>query len=297
MSYDTTKLHGVITALITPFNQDGSIDFGAIKNLIDKQIEDGVNALLPMGTTGESPTLSIKEHLSIIETTINQAGGKVPVIAGTGSNSTSEAIELTKEAAKLGANYTLQVAPYYNKPNQNGFYCHFTKIAEEGELPVILYNIPGRSGKNIEVDTTLKLAAHQNIVGIKEASGSITQVMEIIKSMPEDFLLFSGDDNLTLPMIACGAKGVISVASNIALKQIKEFVDAALSGNFEVAKNLHYKLYPLFNAMFIDTNPIPVKTALAMMGEIEEVFRLPLTPMENNLKEKLEATLKVSGIL
>ena len=297
MSFNPTSLQGVITALITPFNEDGSIDFYALKNLIEEQIEKGVNALLPMGTTGESPTLSIKEHLSIIETTIAQTAKRVPVIAGTGSNSTSEAIELTKEASNLGADFTLQVAPYYNKPNQNGFYAHFCKIADEGGLPVILYNIPGRSGKNIEATTTLKLASHNNIVGVKEASGSLPQVMEIIKKAPKDFLVFSGDDNLTLPMIACGANGVISVASNIIPAQMKEFVTAALKGDFNLARELHYKLYSLFNGMFIDTNPIPVKTALALMGKIKERFRLPLTPMDNNLKEELKSILTAAHLL
>ena len=297
MSFNPTSLQGVITALITPFNEDGSIDFYALKNLIEEQIEKGVNALLPMGTTGESPTLSIKEHLSIIETTIAQTAKRVPVIAGTGSNSTSEAIELTKEAFNLGADFTLQVAPYYNKPNQNGFYAHFCKIADEGGLPVILYNIPGRSGKNIEAATTLKLASHNNIVGVKEASGSLPQVMEIIKKAPKDFLVFSGDDNLTLPMIACGANGVISVASNIIPAQMKEFVTAALKGDFNLARELHYKLYSLFNGMFIDTNPIPVKTALALMGKIKERFRLPLTPMDNNLKEELKSILTAAHLL
>lgn len=297
MSFNPTSLQGVITALITPFNEDGSIDFYALKNLIEEQIEKGVNALLPMGTTGESPTLSIKEHLSIIETTIAQTAKRVPVIAGTGSNSTSEAIELTKEASNLGADFTLQVAPYYNKPNQNGFYAHFCKIADEGGLPVILYNIPGRSGKNVEAATTLKLASHNNIVGVKEASGSLPQVMEIIKKAPKDFLVFSGDDNLTLPMIACGANGVISVASNIIPAQMKEFVTAALKGDFNLARELHYKLYSLFNGMFIDTNPIPVKTALALMGKIKERFRLPLTPMDNSLKEELTSILTAAHLL
>lgn len=289
---ENKKMQGVITALVTPFNKDLTVDYGKLRLLIEDQIENGVDGLLSMGTTGESPTVSNAEHLEIIRVTVEQAGKRVPVIAGTGSNCTEEAILLTKEAKEVGADYTLQVAPYYNKPNQEGFYRHFSEIADRCQLPVILYNIPGRSGKNIEPSTILKLAQNPNIIGVKEAAGSLPQVMEIIREKPEDFLVFSGDDNLTLPFISVGAVGVISVASNVIPKEIGHFVKTALAGNYAEARRLHYELYPLFNAMFIDTNPIPVKTALAMMNRMKESFRLPLCIMEDSLRKQLKGVLK-----
>lgn len=286
------NLKGCITAMITPFNRNGAVDYGALRNFIEEQITAGISALLPMGTTGESPTVDSKEHLEIIQVTVEQAAGRVPVIAGTGSNCTAEAIELSKEAKAIGASCTLQVAPYYNKPNQEGFYRHFSEIADQSSLPVLLYNVPGRSGKNIEVSTILWLAQNTNIIGVKEASGSLPQMMEIAMNKPEGFLIFSGDDNLTLPMMVAGADGVISVASNIIPSQMMEFINACLKGDFAKAKELHYHLYPIFKGMFIDTNPIPVKTAMAMMGKIPEVFRLPLCPMSDSLKVQLQSLLK-----
>ncbi len=285
------KLQGVITAMVTPFNRDNSVDYGALRAFIDSQIESGITALLPMGTTGESPTVSNEEHLNIIKTTVEQARGRVPVIAGTGSNCTAEAIKLTCEAAAIGANYTLQVAPYYNKPNQEGFYRHFMEVAEQCELPVLIYNIPGRSAKNIETETVLKLAQHKKIIGVKEASGSVSQAMDVISGKPKDFLVYSGDDNLVLPLIAVGADGVISVASNVIPKEMVNLVQIALNGETEKARKENYRLLPLFKSMFIDTNPIPVKTALAMMNKMEEHFRLPLCAMNTELKNQLKAVL------
>ena len=291
------KLSGVITALVTPFNTDGSVDYGKLKELVNFQIENGVSGILPMGTTGESPTVSNQEHPLIIQTVVEQTAKRVPVIAGTGSNCTEEAVKMTKIAADLGADMTLQVAPYYNKPNQEGFFRHFSEIANKCSIPTILYNIPGRSAKNIEPQTILKLAQHNNIIGVKEASGSIPQAMEIIHSKPDDFLLFSGDDNLTLPLTSIGGNGVISVISNIIPKEMSAFVKLALEKESDKAIKEHYRLFPLFKAMFLDTNPIPVKTALALMGKIEGNFRLPMCEMSQPLKSELELILKKFNLI
>ena len=291
------KLSGVITALVTPFNADGSVDYGKLKELVNFQIENGVSGILPMGTTGESPTVSNQEHPLIIQTVVEQTAKRVPVIAGTGSNCTEEAVKMTKIAADLGADMTLQVAPYYNKPNQEGFFRHFSEIANKCSIPTILYNIPGRSAKNIEPQTILKLAQHNNIIGVKEASGSIPQAMEIIHSKPDDFLLFSGDDNLTLPLTSIGGNGVISVISNIIPKEMSAFVKLALEKESDKAIKEHYRLFPLFKAMFLDTNPIPVKTALALMGKIEGNFRLPMCEMSQPLKSELELILKKFNLI
>lgn len=285
-------MKGVITALVTPFNSDNTVDYIALKELVEFQIENGISGLLPMGTTGESPTVSNDEHTKIIQSVISQTNGRVPVIAGTGSNCTSEAVTLTQKAAEVGANYSLQVAPYYNKPNQEGFYRHFSEIADNCEIPIILYNIPGRSGKNIEPETILKLAKHPNIVGVKEASGSMGQVMEIVEGRPEGFRVYSGDDNLILPIIGLGGEGVISVASNIIPGEMTAFVKTALAGNQQEAMKEHYRLYPLFKSMFIDTNPIPVKTVMAIQGKIKEIFRLPICPISAELKDQLIKIVK-----
>lgn len=288
----TQKIQGVITALITPFNRDLSVDYGKLKALVEEQVQSGVNGILPMGTSGESPTVSAEEHSNIIRITIEQVAGRIPVFAGTGSNCTQEAIKLTQEAADFGADFTLQVAPYYNKPTQEGFYRHFSEIAEKGNLPVVLYNIPGRSGKNIEPETVLRLANNSRIVGIKEASGSLPQAMEILAGCPADFMLFSGDDNLTLPLIAVGADGVISVAGNLIPSQMVSFTRAALQGDMEAARSQNIYWAPLFKNLFIETNPVPVKTALAMMGKIEAVFRLPLCPMTDEHQAVLKKQLQ-----
>ena len=288
---------GVYTAIITPFNEDGSVDEKSLKNLVEFQIENGISGLVPCGTTGESPTLSHEEHNHVVDLVVKFAAGRVPVIAGTGSNSTKEAIAMTRHAKESGADASLQVAPYYNKPTQEGFYRHFTAIADAVDIPLIIYNIPGRTGSNIETSTMIRLSAHKNIVAVKEASGSLPQMMDVISQKPEGFDVLSGDDNLTLPLISAGGVGVISVASNIIPKEMSEFVALANEGNFEEARKLHYKLLPLFKAIFIETNPIPIKSALSMKGLCKEIYRLPLCEMKPENKEKLRKVLKENGVL
>jgi 4-hydroxy-tetrahydrodipicolinate synthase len=288
---------GVFTALVTPFNEDKSISEKDLKDLVDFNIEKGVDGLVPMGTTGESPTLSHEEHIKVIEIVCKHVNKRIPVIAGAGSNSTDEALHLTKRAKEVGADVTLQVAPYYNKPTQEGLYRHFKTIADKVDLPMIVYNIPGRTGKNIETDTIVRLAEHPNIIGVKEASGSLPQMMDVIHRTPEDFVVLSGDDNLTLPLMAVGGKGVISVASNIIPDRMSAMVTAGLNGNFEKMRKIHYELLPFFKAEFIETNPIPIKTALAMKGMAKEVFRLPLCEMNPENKKKLKEVLKSLKII
>ncbi|NOY09920.1 MAG: 4-hydroxy-tetrahydrodipicolinate synthase [Spirochaetes bacterium] len=288
---------GVYTAIVTPFTDDNKIDEKTLRNLTDFQIEKGVQGIVPVGTTGESPTLDHEEHHRVIEIVIDQAKGRVPVIAGTGSNCTDEAIRLTEKAKQAGAAASLQVAPYYNKPTQEGFYRHFTAVADTVGLPVIVYNIPGRSGKNIENSTMLKLAEHKNIIAVKEASGNITQIMDLISKKPDSFTVLSGDDNLAFPILALGGKGVISVASNIVPDRMNEFVQSALEGNWDKARKMHYELLPLFRAIFIETNPIPIKASLAMKGMIKENFRLPMCRMSEEHRKALQKVLKELSIL
>lgn len=290
-------LQGTITALVTPFDAQGALDEQALRDLVDFQIAEGISALVPCGTTGESPTLNYHEHDRVIEIVIQQVKGRVPVIAGTGSNSTEEAIALTRHAREAGADYSLQVAPYYNKPTQRGFYEHFMAIADAVDMPLVVYNIPGRTGKNIETDTLMRLAEHENIVGVKEASGDFSQIMDVLMRRPKNFCVLSGDDNLTLPLMALGGEGVISVASNIIPKTLGDMVNLALRGSWEEARRQHFQLLPLFKALFLETNPIPIKTALAMKGMIKEVFRLPLCAMEPGNREKLSKVLTDQRVL
>ena len=288
---------GVYTALITPFKKDGSLDEDALRKLVDFQIKNGVAGLVPSGTTGESPTLSHEDHNRVIEIVVDQANGKVPVIAGTGANNTEHAIIMTKHAKEAGADASLQVAPYYNKPTQEGFFQHFTKIANDCEFPLIIYNIPGRTGKNIETSTMVRLANNPYIVAVKEASGDMAQMMDVIDQTADDFDVLSGDDNITLPLISFGGRGVISVASNIIPKQMVEMVNAALDGDFKKAMEKHYDLMPFFKAEFIETNPIPIKSMLAMKGMCEEVYRLPMCSMSDENKQKVRDVLKSMKIL
>jgi 4-hydroxy-tetrahydrodipicolinate synthase len=288
---------GVFTALVTPFEQDGSIDERRLRELVEAQIKGGVAGLVPVGTTGESPTVDHRENIEIIRIVIEQANGRVPVIAGTGSNSTQEAIEMTARAKELGADASLQVAPYYNKPSQEGFYRHFTAIADAVDLPMIVYNIPGRTGKNIENETMLRLAGHPNIVGVKEASGNFTQVMELIERKPASFSLLSGDDNLLLPIAALGGDGVISVASNLVPEMMVELTNECLAGNMANARALHYRLLPLFRVLFIETNPIPIKYALSLKGMLKEVYRLPLCPLSDPQKRQVERVVRDLALL
>lgn len=283
---------GVYTALITPFSDKGEIDEEGLRKLVDFQIKEGISGLVPMGTTGESPTLSYEEHTRAIDIVVNQAEGRVPIIAGTGSNCTDEAIEMTIQSMECGADASLQVAPYYNKPSQEGFYRHFTTIADKVDIPIIVYNIPGRSGKNIENDTMLRLAEHPNIVAVKEASGDINQMMDLINRKNDDLIVLSGDDNLAFPLTILGGKGVISVASNLIPAKMMEMIKYALNDDIEKARNIHFDLLPLFKGLFLDTNPIPIKYAMFLKGMIKESYRLPLCPMSDSNKEVFQSIYK-----
>jgi len=285
---------GAYTAIVTPFNLDGSVDYGKLKHLIGLQIAAGIDGIVPVGTTGESPTVDFDEHRKIVEVTIAACRGKVKVVAGTGANSTVEAIDLTKHALEAGADGTLQVTPYYNKPNQEGLYRHFSAVADLG-LPVVLYNVPGRSAREIDVSTIARLSKHPKVVCVKEAAGSVDRVSQILRAC--DIIVLSGDDSLTLPMMAVGAKGIISVASNIAPKAVADMVHAATAGRWDEARALHMKYYRLFTDIFIDTNPIPIKAAMAMAGMIEETYRLPLCETTEANKKKLADCLRDVGIL
>src|SRR5437762_416949 len=270
------SFRGTGTALVTPFKSDGSIDEKALRGLVDFQIAEGIDMILPCGTTGEGATLSWEETDRVTQIVIEQTRRRVPVVVGAGSNSTTEAIEGTKHAARLGADGVLSVGPYYNKPTQQGYYEHFKAIAQAADIPVIVYNVPGRTGGNIEAKTMLRLAEIPNIVAVKEASGNLGQIMDIIRDAPRDFRVLSGDDSIAVAVVALGGDGIISVVSNEAPAMMSTTIDAALEGNLAKARELHYKLLPLMNVNFIESNPIPVKAALAMMGLIEENYRLPL---------------------
>jgi 4-hydroxy-tetrahydrodipicolinate synthase len=288
---------GTYTALVTPF-KNGGIDAVALERLIKIQIKSGVDGIVPVGTTGESPTVDCEEHIRIIELAIKFTAGKIKVIAGTGANSTSEAIHLTREAEKVGADGSLQVAPYYNKPTQEGLFQHFRAIARATKLPLVLYSIPGRCGVEIGVETVRRLSLEcKNIVAIKEAGGNCDRVSQLRAALDPKFTILSGDDSLTLPFMAVGAEGVISVASNVVPREVVQMVDAFTRGQIQKASQLHAKLYPLFKDLFIETNPIPVKAALAMMGLIAEEYRLPLVPMSSANRVKLCATMKACGVL
>ncbi len=288
---------GTYTAIVTPF-KDGKVDELTFERLVRAQIKGGVDGIVPVGTTGESPTLSFEEHIYVIELAIKFAAGKIRVLAGTGGNSTDEAVYLTIAAERAGANGSLQVAPYYNKPTQEGLFQHFRAIAYATKLPIVLYSIPGRCGVEIGVDTVKRLAREcKNIIGIKEAGGNTDRVSQLRASLGLKFTILSGDDSLTLPFMAVGAQGVVSVASNIIPREVAHLVQAFAIGKPSVALKLHDKFYPLFKDLFIETNPVPIKAALAMAGQIEEEYRLPLVPMNPKNRETLKATLKACGLL
>jgi 4-hydroxy-tetrahydrodipicolinate synthase len=284
------QLRGCGTALVTPFHQDSSIDDAAFRNLVTWQVESGIDFLVPCGTTGETPTLTHEEWLFVIDTAIEVVAGRVPIVAGATSNSTHDAVEKAKEvAARPGVDAILTASPYYNKPTQEGQYRHFKAIAEAvGEKPVILYNVPARTGSNLEPATLARLAEIPNIVGVKEASGNMTQIAEAIHSVPETFLVFSGDDAATLPVIALGGVGVISVVANEIPHEMGAMTRAALNNDWTAARALNRKYLPLMNANFIESSPLPVKAVLAMMGKIEEVYRLPLLPMRRDTRSRLQ---------
>ena len=288
---------GTYTAIVTPF-KGGNIDEKALQRLIQNQIEGGVDGIVPVGTTGESPTVSFEEHIQIISLAVKFAAGRIKVLAGTGGNSTREAVYLTGEAEKAGANGSLQVAPYYNKPTQEGLYQHFREVAARTKLPIVLYSIPGRCGIEIGVETVKRLAEDcQTIIGIKEAGGNPDRVSQLRAALGSTFEILSGDDSLTLSFMAVGAQGVISVASNIIPREVAQMVQAFAAGKPDQALKLHQKYYPVFKDLFIESNPVPVKAALAMMGQIEEEYRLPLVPLAAKNRHILQGTLKSCGVL
>ena len=290
-------LRGCGTALVTPFQRDGSVDEAALRRLVQFQLREGIDFLVPCGTTGETPTLEHGEYLGVIRVVVAEAARKVPVIAGVGGNSTRKVVELTQEVEKLGVEGILSVAPYYNKPTQEGLFQHFNAIAESTDLPVILYNVPGRTSSNLEPATVARLSKIPNIIGIKEASGSITQQMEVLSAVEPGFRVLSGDDAFTFPLMALGGVGVISVVANEIPRQMTQLAHLLLDGRLGEARKLHFQLLPLMQANFLETNPIPVKAALAMMGMIEEVYRLPLVPMKPENRAKLENALAAQGLL
>jgi len=292
------NLRGCGTALVTPFGADGSIDENALRALVAWQVESGIDFLVPCGTTGETPTLTTDEWLRVIDVTIEVAGGRVPIVAGATSNSTRDAVEKARTvAARRGVDAILTASPYYNKPTQEGQYQHFQAIAEAVDKPLVLYNVPGRTGTNLEPATLGRLAEIGNIVGVKEASGNIAQIAEVFNAVPEDFLVFSGDDAITLPVIALGGVGIISVASNEIPTEMGAMTRAALGNKWETARYLHRKYLPLMQANFLESNPIPVKAVLAMMGKIKEVYRLPLVPMKRENRAKLEKIAAELGLI
>ena len=288
---------GSIVAIVTPFKKDGAVDYDKLRELVDFQIENGTDAIVACGTTGESSTLDNEEHLEVIRIVFEQAKGRVPVIAGTGSNSTAEAINLTREAKELGVAGVLLVTPYYNKPTQEGLYLHYTAIADAVNIPQILYNVPGRTGVNLLPETVARLAPHKNIVAIKEATGSLQQASEVMALCGDQIDVFSGDDFITFPMMACGAKGVISVLANIMPKTVADLVDAFAAGDLETARQLHLKTLKIGNAMFIESNPVPVKAALELMGKAPADVRLPLAPLSDSNKAKLSAIMKEYNLI
>jgi 4-hydroxy-tetrahydrodipicolinate synthase len=287
----------VYTALVTPFNDQGAVDEKALQKLVEDQIAAGVQGLVPMGTTGESPTLSHDEHIDVVAKVVKWTNGRVPVIAGTGSNSTDEALHLSAKAKAVGASATLQVVPYYNKPSQEGMYRHFMALADQVDLPLVVYNIAGRTAKNMETDTLMRLAAHPHIVGVKEASGDPNQMMDVLARRPKGFTVLSGDDALLFPLLALGGDGVISVASHLVPKELVELCTAFAAGKIDRARELHYRLLPLFKALFVDTNPIPVKTALAFQGKMAETFRLPLCPMDEAKRQMVKTVMQSLNLL
>ena len=282
------ELKGVYTAMVTPLSK-GAVDYGKLREIVEMQIQGGVDGIVPVGTTGESPTLDAEEHMKVIEETISAAAGRCRIMAGTGANSTAEAIILTKHAKSVGADCSLQVTPYYNKPTQEGIYRHFSTIADTCGIPIVLYNVPGRTGVGIAAETIARLVKNTNVLGVKEAAGSVERVSEIL-SLCETSIM-CGDDSLTVPMMLLGAKGVISVASNLIPAELKKMIDACAAGDFVAAAALHKKYWRLFKDLFIESKPIPVKAAMAMLGMIEEEYRLPLCPLSDANREKLRRTI------
>jgi len=288
---------GCGTALVTPFRKDGSLDESTLRTLVRRQIDEGINFLVPCGTTGESPTLTHKEHLRVVEITLEEAKGRVPVLAGAGGYNTAEVIELAKELKAMGADGILSVTPYYNKPTQEGLYQHFKAIASAAKLPVIVYSVQSRTGVNVEPATLKRLAEIDYIVGVKEASGNISQMASVVHLVPSDFAVLSGDDSITIPLIALGGRGIVSVVSNEIPKQMTELAQYALANNFQAARDVQRKYLPLMEINFVEANPIPVKAAMALMGLLEPVWRLPMCPPSTANKDKIEKVLETLGLL
>jgi 4-hydroxy-tetrahydrodipicolinate synthase len=287
---------GVLTALVTPL-RDGAIDESALRDLVERQIDAGVDGLVPCGSTGESATLSHAEHRRVVEIVVQATRGRVPVVAGTGSNNTQEAIELTRHAKEAGADGALLISPYYNKPTQEGLVAHFAEIGRACAFPLIVYNIPSRTGSNILAPTMARIAEIEQVVGDKEASGDLAQTADVIARCPQDFAVLSGDDALTLPMLSIGGKGVISVTSNLAPAEMVGLVRAFRGGDLAHARRVHYRLLPLFDVLFCETNPIPIKAAMALLGWIGPEIRLPLLPLSEANRERLQVVLKELRLL
>jgi len=288
---------GCGTAIVTPFRPDQSLDEPTLRRLVRRQIEQGINFLVPCGTTGENPTLTREEHLRVVEITLEEAKGKVPVLAGAGGYNTREVIELAKEVESLGADGILSVTPYYNKPTQEGIYLHFRAIAESIKLPIIVYSVQGRTGVNIEPATVVRLAQIENIAGVKEASGNINQIGAIIHHVPASFTVLSGDDSMTLPMIALGGKGIISVAANEIPAQMTQLAQLCLKGDFAAARELHHRYLALMDINFIEANPIPVKAAMGLMGLLDPTYRLPMCPPKPESLKRIGKVLESAGLL
>jgi 4-hydroxy-tetrahydrodipicolinate synthase len=292
-----TPFTGAGTALVTPFAKNGELDEKAVRRLGRRQIDSGIHFLVPVGTTGENPTLDLSERIRMVEILVDEAGGQAPVLAGAGGYNTREIVHLAKEMQKAGADGLLSVTPYYSKPTQEGIVQHFRAIADATPLPIVLYNIPGRTGINIEAQTFTRLAAIPHIIGVKEASGNLTQMCEIIRAVPPDFVVLSGDDALTLPLMAVGGRGVISVASNEIPREMAQMVEAAERNDFAAAREIHARILPLMQINFVESNPGPVKAAMAAMGLLEETYRLPMVPPKPESRAKIEAVLKELGLL
>ncbi len=291
------KIQGAIVAVVTPFI-DGKVDEQGLKNLVEFHIENGTHGIVPCGTTGESATLDFNEHKRVIELTVQTVDGRVPVIAGTGANNTSEAIELTESARASGADAVLSVVPYYNRPSQEGLYQHFKAIAEAVDIPMFMYNVPSRTVANMLPETVVRCAALKNVIGIKEATGSLSQISEVIRRCPDDFIVLSGDDFTSMPTVLIGGKGVISVTSNVAPRAMADLMEAALAGDLAKANEIHYQLFPLMGAMFCYPSPAPAKKALELMGRIQSgEVRLPMTQMDEAGVEKLKEAMRGAGLL
>ena len=293
----SVALRGCGTALVTPFNQDGSIDEGALRALIDWQVAEGIHFLVPCGSTGEAATMTLEEHKRVVQVTVEQVKGRVPVVAGAASNDTAKAVALSKAMKELGATHLLHASPMYNKPPQRGIVAHFKAISDATDLPIVVYNVPGRTGSNIEAKTTIELAGMKNIHAVKEASGNLNQISDIIRGRPKGFVVLSGDDELTFPVMALGGEGIISVVSNAVPGPMSKLADLLAAGDLPAARELHMKLLPWFRAAFIESNPLPVKAAMAMMGKMKNVLRLPLVPMSESHNETVKAALKTAGAL